>query len=301
MSEYAEALHTFASDAADPAQMSLTAGDQLEGVLEIGNGWSEGVKIGSGQKGVFPSAYVQVKPKPAPKPPPPPPPPAAPRPPPPPAGMSIPKPPPPAGAAVPKPPPPSGAPAAAVAAAVPKPPPPSGAPAASSSVSSLAAAASAATPGDDSKLVGEIESSVREWRNKLMGHLKDQDFAEFNRVKNQIATLLEWRRQLQDPASKQHAWVRGQVIRLIESRRQMDEAFTMPRTADDGVATPDNSTLAELHEKHKEMAQRMESGSNLPASTYEQYRAEERGGVRQRKAEATAKSTGNGGGAGGMS
>jgi len=136
----------------------------------------------------------------------------------------------------------------------------------------------------DSKLVSEIEGSVKEWRQKLMGLLKAQDFAEFNRVKNQVATLLEWRRQLLDKSSKQHDWVRHQVIRLIESRRQMEQAFTMPRTADDSVATTTNSTISDLHEKHKDMAQRMVDGAKLPDSVYEQYRAEEEGGQRQRKA-----------------
>ena len=60
----------------------------------------------------------------------------------------------------------------------------------------------------------------------------------------------------------------------------MDERFTVPRTADDATATIENSTITELHEKHKEMEQRMVDGSNLPASAYEQYRAEEKGGVR---------------------
>lgn len=135
-------------------------------------------------------------------------------------------------------------------------------------------AAKDVAPGDDSaataKLVGEIENSVRDWRGKLMTALVDQDFAEYNRVKNQINTLLEWRRQLQDSSSKQHEWVRRQVIRCIESRRQMDEAFTVPRTEDDGVATPENTTIAELHDKHKEMEKRMLDGRNLPASIAEQ-------------------------------
>jgi hypothetical protein len=113
---------------------------------------------------------------------------------------------------VPKPPPPPGgggaaaAPAAAAAATT-----GGGGGGGAAAAASSAAAEAAAALGDDSKLVGEVEASVREWRSKLMGCLKDQDFAEFNRVKNQIATLLEWRRQLQDPASKQHAWVRRQV------------------------------------------------------------------------------------------
>jgi hypothetical protein len=149
-----------------------------------------------------------------------------------------------------------------------------GAAAAAASGGRPAAAGKEATPGDESaataKLVSEIESAVRSWRGKLMTALVDQDFAEYNRVKNQINTLLEWRRQLQDSNSKQHEWVRRQVIRCIESRRQMDEAFTVPRTADDGVATPDNTTIAELHEKHKEMEKRMLDGRNLPASIAEQ-------------------------------
>lgn len=121
-------------------------------------------------------------------------------------------------------------------------------------------------PDQDSKLVGEIELSVREWRKKLMEALKESDFAGYNRIKNQVATLLEWRRQLLvlDKESNQRAWVKAQAIHLIEARRQMDEAFTVPRHADGGMATTENSTISDLHEKHKDMAQRMLDGSNLP-------------------------------------
>ena len=84
-------------------------------------------------------------------------------------------------------------------------------------------------------------------------------------MKNQIATLLEWRRLLLDPKYKHQEWVRQQVIKLIELRRQVDERFTVPRTSNDGIATTENSTISELHEKHKEMEQRMVGGSNFPA------------------------------------
>ena len=79
-------------------------------------------------------------------------------------------------------------------------------------------------------------------------------------MKNQIATLLEWRRQLQSSATSpaQHEAVRLQVIKLIESRRQMDEAFSVPRTEGNDIATVANSSITELHDKHKKMEQRMQ-------------------------------------------
>jgi hypothetical protein len=249
---YAKALHAFPGDPADPTQIPLTPGDVLQDVLEIGNGWSEGCKTSTGQKGIFPSTYIEKIAPPAP-----PAPPAAPKP------MAPPAPP--------------GAPS------VPKPTQAAQNPLQATSSGKESAKGEADESAAEAKLVAEIENSVRAWRGKLMTALVEQEFTEYNRVKNQISTLLEWRRQLQDSGSKQHEWVRRQVIRCIESRRQTDEAFTVPRTADDGVATPENTTIAELHDKHKEMEKRMLDGKNLPTSIAEQFRAEEKGGQRQGK------------------
>ena len=95
-----------------------------------------------------------------------------------------------------------------------------------------------------------MESSIKDWRGKLMVALREQKFEEYYKVKNQIATLLEWRRQLQQATStSQQDAVRVQVIKLIESRRQMDEAFTVPRTEGNDIATVTNSTITELHDK----------------------------------------------------
>ena len=46
------ALHNFSPDPNDDQQISLSAGDELNDVMSIGNGWSEGVNVGTGQKGV---------------------------------------------------------------------------------------------------------------------------------------------------------------------------------------------------------------------------------------------------------
>ena len=95
-----------------------------------------------------------------------------------------------------------------------------------------------------------MESSIKDWRGKLMVALREQKFEEYYKVKNQIATLLEWRRQLlQATSTSQQDAVRMQVIKLIESRRQMDEAFTVPRTEGNDIATVTNSTITELHDK----------------------------------------------------
>ena len=103
------------------------------------------------------------------------------------------------------------------------------------------------------KLIDEMESSIKDWRGKLMVALREQKFEEYYKVKNQIATLLEWRRQLQQSTStSEQDSVRVQVIKLIESRRQMDEAFTVPRTEGNDIATVTNSTITELHDKVSE-------------------------------------------------
>ena len=65
------ALHSFSPDPNDDQQISLSAGDELNDVMSIGNGWSEGVNVGTGQKGVFPSSYVEILDVAAPPPPPP--------------------------------------------------------------------------------------------------------------------------------------------------------------------------------------------------------------------------------------
>jgi hypothetical protein len=210
------AKYDFVGDPNDPTQMTLRLGERLTQVRvkrydcrepahapilpalsplrcflrkEIGNGWSEGTKA-TGDRGVFPSSYVEIEA-------------SAPPPPPPPAGAllrCV------AGRGVCSRPPGGGG-----AAPKPVPPPPSTQQSAAKPIAKQAEAKKEEAKeeltvqvatylpkayfwlGTDAKvsqstdaLIPEIEQNVRDWRAKLMSALHSQNFSEYYKIKNQV-------------------------------------------------------------------------------------------------------------------
>jgi hypothetical protein len=86
----------------------------------------------------------------------------------------------------------------------------------------------------DSLLFNEIAIILQECAHLIKTHLMTQNYEEYYNVQNQISTLLEWRRQLEDPATPtaDKEFFRASVLKLIEASRKVlpTHSFITPIT-----------------------------------------------------------------------
>jgi hypothetical protein len=81
----------------------------------------------------------------------------------------------------------------------------------------------------DSLLFNEIAIILQECAHLIKTHLMTQNYEEYYNLQNQISTLLEWRRQLEDPATPtaDKDFFRASVLKLIEASRKVQTTVTV--------------------------------------------------------------------------
>lgn len=141
-------------------------------------------------------------------------------------------------------------------------------------------------------LLREIDVCIADWANKCGKYLALGDVDEYfnkrnqvdcyaklhyHNVSNQISTILEWRRQIRAELMGINVIVHGQgdargnAIKLIESQRQLDESFSIPRTEDgEEVTVSMGLTYHNLLQLHRNMQKRIIEGEFIPKSVSEQ-------------------------------
>ena len=129
-------------------------------------------------------------------------------------------------------------------------------------------------------LSADVDTFVGRWRTMLAYALQNQNFKDYHNIKNNMSTLLEWRRQMYlayddvvagKADSQQYQNTKNSILKLIEATKQQNESFSVPRTEDGAQARVEQVAVSKLVELHKEMRTRMLDGSKLPRSALEQY------------------------------
>lgn len=136
---------------------------------------------------------------------------------------------------------------------------------------------SAAKPNTDFALLyKEIGAILKEWTALLQTHLMTQNYAEYYHVQNQISTIIEWKRMLQNPATREkaQAYFKNSVLKLIEASRKLEAGYIVPRNDAGELVSTETTSITDIHILHKKMQMRMQEGTQLPNGAMEQYEME---------------------------
>ena len=138
--------------------------------------------------------------------------------------------------------------------------------------------------GTDQALFTELDATVQRWRDQMLDALRGGDEPEALELQNLASSLLDLRTKLQGSIRlkqpEQQEAVRKNILKLTEARREVENAFAVPRTASHSFATYGNCSVAELLTLHSNMQRSMNEGSIMPVSAAHEHEMQVQRGIR---------------------